>query len=205
MNKLVIFDLDGVLIETREFHFSSLNQSIAEVDSKFVISKEEHDTFYNGLSTVKKLEFLTEIKGLPAEYHTIIKQRKQSLTFDYLKSFSEDHKLINICKQLKQLGCFIAVGSNSIRKSVNISLSKLGIIEYIDYSVSNEDVLRPKPFPEIYWKCMTKLNYLPCDTLIIEDSVIGIKAATDSGANVLTVSSPKEVTWELIKNKIEQL
>ena len=201
----MIFDLDGVLIETREFHFSSLNQSIAEVDSKFIISKEEHDTFYNGLSTVKKLEFLTEIKGLPAEYHNIIKQRKQSLTIDYLKSFSEDHKLIDICKQLKHLGCCIAVGSNSIRKSVNISLSKLGIIEYIDYSVSNEDVFRPKPFPEIYWKCMAKLNYLPCDTLIIEDSVIGIKAATDSGANVLTVSSPKEVTWELIKNKIEQL
>ena len=205
MNKLVVFDLDGVLIETREFHFQSLNQAISQIDSKFVITREEHDTVYNGISTVKKLEMLTKYKGLPTEYHSVIKQNKQNLTFEYLKSFSIDAKLVEICKKLKEHGCSIAVASNSIRKSVNISLVRLGIMEYIDYSVSNEDVRRPKPFPEMYWECMTVLNYVPGNTLIIEDSPIGQQAAVDSGAHLLSVNNPSDVTWELIESKIKQL
>lgn len=205
MNKLVVFDLDGVLIETREFHFQSLNQAISQIDSKFVITREEHDTVYNGISTVKKLEMLTKHKNLPVEYHNIIKQTKQNLTFEYLKSFSVDTKLVEIFKKLKEHGCSIAVASNSIRKSVNISLVRLGIMEYIDYSVSNEDVRRPKPFPEMYWECMTMLNYVPRDTIIIEDSPIGQQAAIDSGAHLLSVDNPRDVTWELIESKIKQL
>jgi hypothetical protein len=205
MTKLVIFDLDGVLIETREFHFQSLNQSISQVDPRFIISREDHNNIYNGLNTAKKLELLTELKGLPVENHIVIKERKQNLTFEYLKTFKVDNKLINICNNLKELRCSIAVASNSIRKSVNLSLSNLGIIEYIDYSISNEDVKRPKPFPEMYWKCMSQLGYIPTDTIIVEDSLTGIKAAKDSGAHVLTVGNPSDVTWELIENKLKEI
>ena len=56
MIKLVIFDLDGVLYESKEFHFDALNQALSEVDSSLEISKEEHLKSYDGLSTNKKLD-----------------------------------------------------------------------------------------------------------------------------------------------------
>ena len=63
-NKLVIFDLDGVLIESREMHYQSLNQALYELDPKYVISREDHLSSYDGLNTTRKLEMLAEYKGL---------------------------------------------------------------------------------------------------------------------------------------------
>ena len=65
MNRLVIFDLDGVLIDSRKIHFDALNDALASVDPKYVISTQEHHSRYDGLSTNKKLSMLTDEKGLP--------------------------------------------------------------------------------------------------------------------------------------------
>ena len=121
MNKLVIFDLDGVLIESRELHFESLNSALAEQGSNFVISREERLGKFDGLNTTKKLQLLTEIKGLPTTLYNVIWQRKQDLTFELLKKFQINQKLIDICKRLKSLDYKIAVASNSIRESVKLS------------------------------------------------------------------------------------
>lgn len=204
MNKLVIFDLDGVLIESRELHFESLNSALAEQGSNFVISREEHLGKFDGLNTTKKLQLLTELKGLPTTLYNVIWQRKQDLTFELLKKFQINQKLIDICKRLKSLDYKIAVASNSIRESVKLSLISIGIIEYIDFYVSNEDVKRPKPFPEMYWLCMTALNAVPKNTIIIEDSHIGRQGALDSGANLLPVENTSDVTWDKIEKKIKE-
>ena len=67
-NKLVIFDLDGVLIESREMHYQSLNQALYELDPKYVISREDHLSSYDGLNTTRKLEMLAEYKGLEKKH-----------------------------------------------------------------------------------------------------------------------------------------
>ena len=77
MIKLVIFDLDGVLYESKEFHFDALNSALEEVDKKFIISKEEHLNVYDGLSTKKKLELLTASKGLDSKFYDQIWFKKQ--------------------------------------------------------------------------------------------------------------------------------
>ena len=205
MNKLVIFDLDGVLIESRELHYHSLNDALRSIDAKYVISRDEHLSIYDGLNTTRKLKLLSESKGLPAEYHDMVWQRKQLATFELIKQFPRDEKLVDIFTKLKSAGYMLAVASNSIRETVKLSLLKTGIMEYVDYWVSNQDVNHPKPFPEMYWQCMTKCKALPRDTLIIEDSHIGRQGALDSGAVLLAVENSHDVTWEKINTRLQNM
>ena len=205
MTKLIIFDLDGVLIESRDLHYHSLNDALNSIDPKYVIQRDEHLSMYDGLSTTRKLNLLSKTKELPTEYYDMIWQRKQLATIDLVKKFSVSTKLVDIFANLKSTGYLIAVASNSIRETVKLSLLKIGVMEYVDYYVSNQDVSYPKPYPEMYWQCMTVLKVLPKDTLIIEDSHIGRQAAIDSGATLLAVKNPHDVTWEKINSRLQQL
>jgi beta-phosphoglucomutase-like phosphatase (HAD superfamily)/dTDP-glucose pyrophosphorylase len=205
MNKLIIFDLDGVLIESRELHYHSLNDALRSIDPKYVINRDEHLSIYDGLNTTRKLKLLSETKGLPTEFHDMVWQRKQLATFDLIKKFTVDDKLVDIFSRLKSAGYLIAVASNSIRETVKLSLLKIGVMEYVDCYVSNQDVVHPKPYPEMYWKCMSTLKALPRDTLIIEDSHIGRQGALDSGAVLLAVEDSHDVTWDKINTRLQQM
>jgi len=205
MNKLVIFDLDGVLIESRELHYESLNAALATIDQHYVISRDEHLSVYDGLNTTKKLKLLSETKGLPTAYHDIVWERKQIATFELIKKFQVDTKLVDIFSKLKTQGYKIAVASNSIRETVKLSLLRIGVTEYVDYYVSNQDVHNPKPFPEMYWQCMIACQSIPKNTLIVEDSHIGRQGALDSGAHLLAVEDSHDVTWDKITNKLQHM
>jgi HAD superfamily hydrolase (TIGR01509 family) len=204
-NKLAIFDLDGVLINSRELHFYSFNNALERVDAKYVVTRDEHLSRYDGLNTTRKLEMLTVDKGLPPEYYNQVWQDKQNSTFDLIRKFPKDEKLISFFKRLKDSGIKIAVASNSIRETVKIALISIGVIEYVDVFVSNEDVSKPKPYPEMYWQAMTKLNCLPKNTAILEDSHIGRQAATDSGAHLIPIKDPEDLTSDKIDDVVDTL
>ena len=205
MNKLIIFDLDGVLIESRELHYLALNEALEKVGSQFTISQEEHLSLYDGLSTTRKLEILSEKKGLEKNKFNQIWKDKQIATFDLIKKFPKDEKLVRMFSQIKEQDIKIAVASNSIRETVKLALLSIGILEYVDYYVSNEDVKRTKPFPEMYWKCMTELHVLPKNTIIIEDSHIGRQGALDSGAHLIPVRDSFDLTEDKIQDAIDSL
>ena len=153
-NKLVIFDLDGVLIDSRELHYDALNEALRKVGQEFVISREEHLSTYDGLNTTRKLELLSEQKGLDHKYFNRIWQDKQSATFDLIRKLPANNTAKYIIDELKKKGWKVGVASNSIRETIRIALNTIGILGDVDYIVSNEDVKRTKPFPEMYWKCM---------------------------------------------------
>lgn len=205
MNKLVIFDLDGVLIDSKDHHYDSLNQALGE---KYSISKEEHLKVYDGLPTKAKLELLTKNKHLPVDLYDKIWRDKQEVTLKIFNStLTKDYELMGYFQQLVDAGFKIAVASNSIRNTVKIALLKLGILEFVDMYVSNEDVVRNKPFPEMYWKCMTALNAVPEDTVIIEDSCVGKRGVIDSKAHLVSVENRKDLNQmkiDRIKNILQQ-
>ena len=201
MNKLVIFDLDGVLIDSREMHYEALNRALGNVSWDYVISREEHLSLYDGLPTSRKLTMLTEKKGLPVDRHQQIWEDKQKETLEIFSDLEHDYELMHYFQQLKARGYQVAVASNSIRNTVKLVLLRLGLLEFIDYYVSNEDVVRNKPFPEMYWKCMTACNALPKDTIIFEDSHIGRQGALDSKAHLI----PIENRYDLNQEKIEKV
>lgn len=203
MIKLVIFDLDGVLVSTKEMHFTSLNDAL---EQRYKITLEEHYDRYDGLPTLRKLQMLTKEKGLPENLYEQISKNKQQYTFNFIRNcISEDNRLIEVLKLLKQQGLKIHVASNSIRETVKLLLFYTGLIEYVDYYISNEDVKYSKPHSEMYLQCMIMAGVNIDETLIIEDSPRGIEGALRSKAQVLIVENPNHVTFELIMDKINGL
>ena len=201
MIKLIIFDLDGVLVEAKQIHFDSLNEALGK---NYAISWNEHLSKYDGLKTSQKLEMLTKEKNLPSSSYEEIWKNKQDLTLKKLKDLEPSNILIECMSKLKEDGFKLAVCSNSIRKTVLIVLSKLNIIEYFDLILSNEDVLNSKPHPEIYWKAISYNKCLPEETLIVEDSPYGLLAANRSSSKIMRVKNTTEVNYSNIINYMKQ-
>jgi HAD superfamily hydrolase (TIGR01509 family) len=204
MTKLIIFDLDGVLVEAKQIHYETLNKALAEVDDFYVITEAEHLSTYDGLKTSQKLELLSKNKGLLKKYYEQIWNRKQELTIEAISELKQDERLISIFRELRSRGYQLACCSNSIRRSVLVMLSKIGLIEYMDLILSNEDVKNSKPHPEMYWKAMSMMSVLPEETLIVEDSPPGLLAASRSRANVLRVNNPHDLDLSKIISKLDQ-
>ena len=198
MSKLIIFDLDGVLVEAKEIHFNSLNLALRDIDEKFVITWEDHLRTYDGLKTYDKLNLLSKFKGLPSDKNILDKifNSKQEYTLNALSNLGRNQKFIELFEQLKANGYIISCCSNSVEKTVKLSLTNLGIIRYFDLILSNESVKYSKPHPEIYWKAMSYFGALPSDTLIVEDSPTGLTAAFKSGAKVLRVKNTNYFDFE---------
>jgi HAD superfamily hydrolase (TIGR01509 family) len=200
--KLIIFDLDGVLIDAKHLHFDCLNKALESVDKKYCIDFNDHLSLYDGLKTNEKLQLLTKNKGLPETEYSKIWDLKQHLTQQELLTVKINEKLIDLFSRLSSYKLKIICCSNSIRKTVTLVLSRLGIIQYFDLIVSNEDVKNSKPFPEIYWKAMTEFGALPEETLIVEDSPIGLLGATRSGASILRVKNSEDLTFQKLAAKL---
>jgi len=206
MTKLIIFDLDGVLVDAKQIHFETLNQALWEIaqSNKYVISEAEHLSTYDGLKTNQKLELLTQNKGLHTNTYETVWNRKQELTIDAISKLKQNTQLIVMFDMLRKDGYKLACASNSIRRSVLVMLSKIGVIEHMDLILSNEDVKNSKPHPEMYWKAMSMMSVLPEETLIVEDSPHGLLAASRSRANVLRVDNPSDLVYGKIINKIKE-
>lgn len=206
MIKFIIFDLDGVLIEAKKVHYEVLNSAILTVtnDDSMTISWDEHLSTYDGLKTNEKLNLLTTIKGLSPSLHKLIWDEKQKYTLEALTNVAPNKILQRLFSKLKTEGYLLACCSNSIRRTVLTSLSKLGLIEYMDLIISNEDVKNSKPHPEMYWKAMSTMGVLPEETLIVEDSPPGLLAAARSRANVLRVDNPSDLTENKLFSSLQE-
>jgi beta-phosphoglucomutase-like phosphatase (HAD superfamily)/dTDP-glucose pyrophosphorylase len=198
---LVIFDLDGVLIDSKGIHYKALNIALKRVDSKYEISEDEHLAKFDGLSTMKKLELLYLEKGLPKDTFDLIWSHKQKITIKLFDEIESDQELISFMKYFREKGIKLAVASNSIKATVDKVLSKLSIIDFFDSVMSNEDVTNSKPHPEIYWKTMSLLGCYPENVVILEDSNIGRIAAQRSGAQLMPIDNRSDLTW----SKIQQI
>ena len=199
----ILFDLDSVLVDAKLIHYSALNKALGEINIQYIISWEDHLKTYDGLKTNQKLELLTKNVGLPVEQYKQVWNRKQEITLELISQLEPDVRLIKIFKQLKQDGHTLACCSNSIRRSVLTMLAKIGVIEYMDLVLSNEDVRQSKPHPEIYWHAMSLLGKYPKDVLIVEDSPPGLMAASSTGASILRIAHPKDLTYEAICSKLQ--
>ena len=106
MTKLIIFDLDGVLVEAKKIHFDTLNQALWEIgqSNKYVISEAEHLSIYDGLKTNQKLELLTQNKGLHPNTYKTVWNRKQNLTIDAISKLKPNTQLIVMFDMLRKDG-----------------------------------------------------------------------------------------------------
>lgn len=204
MIKLIIFDLDGVLVDAREIHYEALNQALSDIDEKYSINRTEHLSTYDGLPTKTKLNMLHAKKGLPAENFNEVWKKKQEKTLDIISKMGPNNRLAAVLSELSK-DYILYCCSNSVFASIQAMLTQTGLIEHFAGIISNEDVRKPKPSPEMYMRTMLINGVSPKETLIIEDSHLGRKAALDSGAHLLGVRNSSDVTLENIRNKIYEI
>ena len=202
--KAVIFDMDGVLIDAKDWHYEALNKALGLFGME--ISRYDHLVTYDGLPTRKKLEMLSMERGLPRGLHEFIYKMKQQYTMEYIFTkckpvFYHEFALT----KLRKAGYQLAVCSNSIRRTVEVMLEKAKIKEWFDVLLSNEDVSKPKPDPEMYTKAIEELGLLPEECLIIEDNERGVQAALASKAHLLRVESVADVNCQNIMNRINEI
>ncbi len=201
--KLIIFDLDGVLIDSRPLHYHALNSALADIDEKYVINNEEHLAKYDGLSTKQKLGLLTKNKGLSPTLYDKIWELKQEKTSDIINTtFTFDEDKRQLLQQLKNEGYVLYCASNSIWNTVKLMLLRKGLLEFFDYFISNEEVKNPKPFPEMYSKCLIRSKLAVNEVMICEDSHIGRQAAKNSGAHLCPIVDPNDLTLNKIHKYI---
>lgn len=206
MIRLIIFDLDGVLVDAKMIHYETLNQAIFHVtdDSHMTIGWDEHLSIYDGRKTSEKLQMLSDRKGLDSAAHQRIWKEKQALTLRALGNLQPDTHLQTLMASLRENGYMIACCSNSVRRTVLTVLAKLGLMEYMDVVYGNDDVTNGKPHPELYWKAMSMMQVLPDETMIVEDSPPGLLAAARSRAHVLRVNNPQDLTYEKLCSKLHE-
>lgn len=205
MIKSIYFDLDGVLVDSKDVHFVSLNKALETINKKYVITKEQHYNIYDGLPTMVKLEMLTKTRGLPPELYKYIWDMKQSYTHELVEEYTHNQDIVNVLKELKSMGYTLYVASNCIYSTLKTILLKKGYMSYIDYFISSEDVNRSKPSSEIYLRCLIRNGIVPKEALIIEDSQVGVQAARNSGCHVMVVKNSKEVVLEKILDRIGEI
>ncbi len=200
--KSIIFDLDGVLVETKDLHFKALNRSLLECKANTQISYDEHIKIFDGLPTDEKLKILNKDKRVDPSLNKKIKELKQIYTVKLLNTeIRYNPKVYSLIEKLSKK-YQIAVATNAVRSTLDMCLKKLRIKKFIKFSISNEEVFNPKPHPEIYMKSMIEINAAPKETLIVEDSYVGRYAAQDSGAVLFPVKTIKDVNYKSIYNFI---
>lgn len=204
-NLAIVFDLDGVLIDSKLVHFNALNKALSDINPKFIITKKEQASTFEGLTTKSKLDILTMTKGLPKTFHDLVWRSKQEYSSEIFKNMKKDNELVEIFRYIKNNNIKIGVASNAIRQTLDVCLNAIGVIDLVDYSLSNEDVLMPKPNPEIYLSMMTVLGSNQQTTVIFEDSTVGREAATASGARLIPIDNRASIKMKLIENVVSQL
>lgn len=204
MIKAILFDMDGVLIEAKDWHYHALNRALEHFG--FSISRDAHLSTFDGLSTKQKLNMLSKSRGLPVGLIGFINDLKQSYTLEISVQkcnpvFQHQYAL----SKLKKGGLKLAVCSNSVRGSVEEMMRLSGLTQYLNVMLSNQDVASPKPDPEIYLKAMDLLKLKPSECLILEDNEHGIQAAKASGAHLMQIGTPNDVRYDLIEAKIKDI
>jgi beta-phosphoglucomutase-like phosphatase (HAD superfamily)/dTDP-glucose pyrophosphorylase len=205
MIKAILFDLDGVLVETDKWHYYALNIAL-EAANEAPISWKEHLEIYKGRPTKIKLSMMTERRGLSPEKYERIAAIKQDYTVDMITKFSErDEEKIAMMRLLQRDGYHIAVCSNAIQVSAGLMLERSGYLEFLDFYLGNEDAPPGlgKPAPNIYQEAFRRLGITPAEAVIVEDSDVGRQAAYASGAAVCEVKDQTEVNYYRVKATVQ--
>jgi HAD superfamily hydrolase (TIGR01509 family) len=199
--KAVIFDMDGVLIDAKDWHYEALNRALNHFG--FNISRYDHLVTFDGLPTRKKLDMLSREHGLPRPLHGFLNDLKQIYTTEVVHArckplFQHEFALSN----LKSMGYKMAVASNSVRNSIELMMHKSNLAQYLEGIVSNQDVTHGKPDPEIYLKAMAMLGVKPEETLVLEDNEHGIASARAAGTHLMIIGEVTDVTLDGILHHI---
>lgn len=201
--KAILFDLDGVLVNSRVLHYETFRDALLTVDPSRTLSWSEHEKEFDGLSTKLKVKKCIEKGWMTPAQGDVVFEKKQAFTLQRLPITIKPRESLRLMLiTLNNQGFRLFCCSNSVRKTLDQTLKLLGIQEFFEATYSNEDVANPKPSPEIYQLAMKKSFLMPEWCLIVEDSKVGRQAAYASGAHVLEVEDAEDTNLELLRETL---
>ena len=187
--KAVIFDLDGVLTETSEFHYMAWKQLADEIGVSFDRAKNEK---LRGVPRRKSLEILLDGKKASEEQMISWMEQKNSYYVRLLESLTPGNILPGALSMLKQLkGLNIKTGIASASKNAPAIIKKLGLDKYIDTLSDGNSVKNQKPAPDIFLHCAENLGVSAEEAVVVEDAEAGVEAALAGGFKAVGLG-PKE-------------
>lgn len=195
MIKAIIFDMDGVIIDSEPFHFESdqLTMKSFGID----VSHEELNKYVGVANPIMWAE-LKEKYNLASSVDQLLE--KQDYYINFLmgnRQLEPVDGIPELLAEAKKAGMKIGLASSSGRSFIEMILAKLGIIHYFEVIVSGEEVKNSKPAPDIFLKAAEKLKVSPKDCLVIEDSQHGVKAAIVAGMICIGFDNPNSGVQDL--------
>lgn len=181
MIKAIITDFDGTLVDTFTPNLKAYQRAFSDVG--LTLTAEDYKKCFG----FRFERFMAAMGISDNKICMAIKERKKEYYPQYFDYLRPNKALIDLIRSFKQMGGYTAIASTARRDNLLNALNYLDITDCFDLIYSAEDVTEGKPSPEIYNKTMEKLRVAPGDTLIFEDSEVGLQAAEASAANFLKV------------------
>jgi len=202
--KAIVFDMDGVLIDAKEWHYEALNRALNVFGEE--IQRGEHISIFDGLPTKTKLGLLSEYDRIPTGMHKFLNELKQKYTMEITVAHCRPNFIHQYAlSKLKDEGYKLAVASNSVRNTVKTMMDLSALMPYLNFYLSNEDVEKPKPSPDIYLSALQKLGLESNEVLVLEDNNHGLEAARSANCNVLQIETVDDVNYKNIRSFISSL
>jgi beta-phosphoglucomutase family hydrolase len=196
MIRAVIFDMDGVIVDSEPMHIEAEKQTLLKHGVK--ITTEELRT-YTGTTAEFEFNDLIRKYKLNTTAETLFSE-KEDILFRLLEERTEPTKgVIDLIKNLKQHGFKLGIATSGHMKLAHYYLDKLGVEPLFDTVVCAEDISRSKPDPEIFLKAAQRLGMEPAECIVIEDAKLGIEAAIKAGMKCIGYSNPNSGNQDLSK------
>jgi HAD superfamily hydrolase (TIGR01509 family) len=182
--KGIVFDMDGVLVDSEPVHIDAWNEVFEKFDLHF-----SHEWFNNwiGISDRNFTAKIIEEYNIPTEPDTLLQDKRRVFEAKIMQSISAHKGVKELMPKLHKFDKAVATSSN--RSGAMISLTSADLIHYFKKIVTADDVLNHKPNPDCYLKAAHDLGFEPSECIGIEDSVSGIKAAKSAGLFIIGIAT----------------
>jgi beta-phosphoglucomutase-like phosphatase (HAD superfamily) len=203
MISTVLFDLDGVLTDTHDLQYSATRKAILEYSSFDIDGDNEYKKVFNTtITTCEKLKILVEDQILKMDDIEQVYTLKKEHANEIFKTMSRDNTKIELFRFLKLNNINIGIVTNGNRASAIIILKTIGVWEYVDKLVANDDCIKNKPNSEPYIRAMMHFGGILEGYLILEDSDIGLTSARNTGCRTYHVKSIDDVNISTLSGLI---
>jgi beta-phosphoglucomutase len=194
MIKAVIFDLDGVIVDTAHYHFVAWKRLAKELGIDF---NEQDNEQLKGVSRMRSLEIILELGNLrlSQEEMDVLATKKNQWFVDYINAMKPEEIFPGVKEMIQDIrasGIKVALASSS--KNADTVLTLLNIKNLFDVIVDGTMITHTKPDPEIFLLAAKKLNISPSECLVFEDAEAGVEAAIAAGMKCIGVGSTQQLS-----------